>query len=96
MSNEALEFLKRASYGKHRIVSTGDLTELQIAVAGSEGRMYVDPETHLGWVLLPWELRTPKDAMREEQFWQKRKEFCDEDGCSMRYTTQHGHAQKIS
>jgi hypothetical protein len=72
MANEALEFLKRASYGTHRIVSTGDLTELQIAEAASCGRMWVDEETHLGWVLLPWELRTQKDAMREEGFWQKR------------------------
>ncbi len=93
MISEALEFLKRASYGKHRIVSTGDLTELQIAEAQASGLMYVDPDSMLGWVLLPWELRTRKDAMRESDFWQKQREFCDVDGCVMRYEREHGHAQ---
>ena len=30
-----------------------------------EGRMYVEPNGGLGWVVLPWDLSTPKDKHRE-------------------------------
>jgi hypothetical protein len=65
VSNEALEFLRRAADGKHRIVSTGDLHEMQIAEARADYRMFVEPGGGLGWVLLPWELTTSKDKERE-------------------------------
>lgn len=65
MQNDgALEFLKKFVDG-HRIVSTGDLTDLQISNAKVEGRMYVEPDGGLGWVTLPWDLSTPKDKHRE-------------------------------
>lgn len=65
MQNDgALEFLKKFVDG-HRIVSTGDLTDLQISNAKVEGRMYVEPNGGLGWVALPWDLSTPKDKHRE-------------------------------
>ena len=60
----ALEFLKKFVNG-HRIVSTGDLTEFQIAEATTEKRLYVEPSSGLGWVALPWELSTLKDKDRE-------------------------------
>lgn len=69
MNDEALEFLKRAADGKHRIVSSGDLTSLQIVEAQACGRLYVEPSSGLGWALLPWELATQKDKMRESGFW---------------------------
>ena len=61
----ALEFLRRCANGNHRIVSTGDLLELQIREASSEDRMFIDDDTGLGFVLLPWELTTDKDRKRE-------------------------------
>ena len=65
MQNDgALEFLKQFVDG-HRIVSTGDLSDLQISNAKVEGRMYVEPDGGLGWVALPWDLSTPKDKHRE-------------------------------
>lgn len=65
MQNDgALEFLKKFVDG-HCIVSTGDLTDLQISNAKVEGRMYVEPNGGLGWVALPWDLSTPKDKHRE-------------------------------
>lgn len=65
MQNDgALEFLKKFVDG-HRIVSTGDLTDLQISNAKVEGRLYVEPNGGLGWVALPWDLSTPKDKHRE-------------------------------
>lgn len=65
MSNDgALAFLKKFVDG-HRIVSTGDLTDLQISNAKVEGRFYVEPNGGLGWVALPWDLSTPKDKSRE-------------------------------
>jgi hypothetical protein len=67
MTDGALEFLYRAADGKHRIVSTGDLHEMQIAEARTEGRMFVEPGGGLGWVLLPWELTTSKDKEREQR-----------------------------
>ena len=65
MQNDgALDFMKKFVDG-HRIVSTGDLTELQISNAKVEGRFYTEPNGGLGWVALPWDLSTPKDKHRE-------------------------------
>ncbi len=69
---EALEFLKKFANG-YRIVSTGDLTELQILNAKSENRFYVEPNGGLGWVALPWDLTTTKDKDREHNIAQKNK-----------------------
>lgn len=63
--DSALAFMKKFVNG-HRIVSTGDLHELQIAEAQVESRMYVEPNGGLGWVALPWELSTVKDKDREK------------------------------
>lgn len=65
----AIEFLKRSD--GHRIVSTGDLNEYQIVEARRDNKMFVDPDTGLGWVLLPWELTTDKDREREKEFFEK-------------------------
>jgi hypothetical protein len=65
---DAIEFLKRSSDGKHRVVSTGELNIYQIAEAQRDGKMFVDQKTGLGWVLLPWECTTDKDRNREEQY----------------------------
>ncbi len=61
----ALAFLRRAADGQHRIVSSGDLTTLQIAEARATGRFYVEPGGGLGWALLPWNFSTDKDKQRE-------------------------------
>lgn len=61
----AVKFLKRAADGKHRIVSSGDLTLLQIAEARAANLFYVEPSCVFGWALLPWELTTDKDRQRE-------------------------------
>ena len=68
---DAIEFLKRSSDGKHRVVSTGELNIYQIAEAQRDGKMFVDQTTGLGWVLLPWECTTDKDRNREEQYFIK-------------------------
>lgn len=68
----AMEFLKRAANG-HRIVSTGDLNEWQIAEAMREKKMFVDSESGLGFVLLPWELTTDKDREREREYFATRR-----------------------
>lgn len=65
VADGAFEFLKRAADGEHRIVSSGDLTEIQIAEAQACGRFYVEPGGGLGWALLPWSLTTTKDRDRE-------------------------------
>ena len=52
----ALEFLKRAADGKHRIVSSGDLHVMQISEAQANKLFFVDDQTGLGWALVPWEL----------------------------------------
>jgi hypothetical protein len=59
-----LDFLKRAG-NEGRIISSNDLTELQMCEARTTGRWYVDPDTGYGWAILPWDLRTKKDAERE-------------------------------
>lgn len=64
----AIEFLKRAADGKHRIVSSGDLHVMQISEAQANKLFFVDDETGLGWALVPWELTTAKDRNREEEY----------------------------
>ena len=64
----AIEFLKRAADGKHRIVSSGDLHVMQISEAQANKLFFVDDQTGLGWALVPWELTTAKDRHREEAF----------------------------
>lgn len=64
----ALEFLKRAADGKHRIVSSGDLHVMQISEAQANKLFFVDDQTGLGWALVPWELTTAKDRHREAGF----------------------------
>lgn len=59
----AIEFLKRCG-NDGRIVSSNDLTALQIAEAQACGRFFVDGESHFGWAILPWTLQTEKDAIR--------------------------------
>lgn len=63
---DARAFLLRAADGKHRIVSSGDLIEFQIAEARVEKTFFVDEQTGLGFALLPWELTTDKDCAREK------------------------------
>lgn len=55
-------FCRRACDGTFRIVCTADLTPHQIAEAGVQGRMFVDPNG-MGLVLLPWTLTTDKDRL---------------------------------
>ena len=62
-----LDFMKKFVDG-HRIVSTGDLSLMQIAEAKKENRFFVDEESSLGWVALPWELTTYKDRDRETKY----------------------------
>lgn len=65
--SSAIEFLKRASIGQGRIVSSGDLCELQIAEAKALDRFFVDEDTGLGWAILPWDLTTDKDNERHKE-----------------------------
>lgn len=60
----ARHFLTLCAQGEYRIVSSGDLTDLQIAEARSHGLFFVEPESNLGWALLPWSLTTEKDDKR--------------------------------
>lgn len=62
-----LDFMKKFVDG-HRIVSTGDLSLMQIAEAKKENRFFVDEESSLGWVALPWELTTHNDRDRETKY----------------------------
>jgi hypothetical protein len=62
-----MKVLERAAKGEGRIVSTGDLTPIQISEMKAQGRLYVDSTTHLGWVVLPWDLTTFKDEERFER-----------------------------
>ena len=73
----AIEFLKRASDGKHRIVSSGDLHVMQISEAQAEGKFFVDDQTGLGWALVPWELTTAKDRHREQGFFTRQGSGCN-------------------
>lgn len=58
------ELLACCANGEGRIVSTGDLTEIQIADARKYGRIVVDNEG-FGYVLLPWVCACCKDLMRD-------------------------------
>lgn len=60
------ELLACCANGEGRIVCTGELTELQIAEARKDGRMWVD-ENSLGYVLLPWDCACAKDLARDTQ-----------------------------
>lgn len=60
----AIEFLKLAGNGG-RIVSSNDLTHFQIAEARACNRFFVDANTGFGWAVLPWELTTAKDRLRD-------------------------------
>ena len=66
LADGALAFLKRTT--EHRIVSSGDLTTLQIAEAQARGLFYVEPGGGFGWALVPWDLTTPKDRAREKEY----------------------------
>lgn len=57
------KFVKKFCGVGYRIVSTGDLTEFQIAEAKRYGQLFVDSDS-LGYVALPWELTTAKDEAR--------------------------------
>lgn len=65
----ALKFL--LSMGEGRIVSSGDLTRLQIAEAQARGRFYVEPGGGLGWAVVPWDLTTAKDRKREADYFSR-------------------------
>jgi hypothetical protein len=60
------DLLDKAAKGEGRIISTGDLTQLQIVEAQRTNNMFVD-ENGLGFVLLPWALTTDKDIQREKE-----------------------------
>lgn len=72
--SDALEFLKRAGTDG-RIVSSGDLTTLQIAEAQACKRFYVEPGGGLGWALMPWEVATLKDVTRHAEMIRKADAF---------------------
>lgn len=69
MSDGALEFLKKA-IDKGRIVSSGELTTLQIAEFQAAGDFYVEPNGGFGWAIVPWDLTTMKDRKRETAFFE--------------------------
>lgn len=71
-NNPLLSFIKKFSNG-HRIVSTNDLTEFQIAEAREENRLYVDELSGLGWIALPWDITTLKDRNRERNYLRNEK-----------------------
>ena len=75
---EAIQFLRKCAESESRIVSTGDLHEMQIAEARIDDRMFVDGETGLGFVILGWELTTDKDVERERVL---RRQFYDDSTC---------------
>lgn len=72
MSDGALEFLKRAASENCRVVCSGDLTRFQIVEAQGSAMFYVEPGGGLGWALLPWDLTTDKDRLRERELFRDR------------------------
>lgn len=68
MGKSAETFLRQCAENGGRIVSSGDLTEMQISEAQANDRFYVDEETGLGWAILPWDLTTEKDLAREIEY----------------------------
>lgn len=71
MDNEALKFLGRAAIENSRIVSSCDLHEIAISEFQAQGRFYIDPESGLGWALVPWEISTKKDRAREADYFSR-------------------------
>lgn len=69
----AIEFLRHAASDTNpcRIVSTNDLDVFQIGEARAQKRMFVDEETGLGWVMLPWDLTTGRDRKREAYYFSR-------------------------
>lgn len=67
----AIEFLRECATNKYRIVASGDLTHFQIVEAQANKLFFIDEETGFGWALLPWELTTDKDRLREREYFQK-------------------------
>lgn len=68
---EAIDFLKRAAVENCRIVSSNDLHHEVIVDAQVNHRFWVDPETALGWALIPWDLSTIKDRKREADYFMR-------------------------
>ena len=75
MGKSSRTFLLQAVDVGGRIVSSGDLTEMQISEAQASDRFYVDDETGLGWAIVPWNLTTEKDRARENEYfaWKARE-----------------------
>jgi len=65
------DFLTRAGT-KGRIVSSGDLTTIQIAEFQAKGQFWVDPVTSYGYAIVPWDLTTPKDRKRETAYFENK------------------------
>ncbi len=59
------------STNEMRIVSSGDMTELQISESRQANRFFVDEETGLGFAAIPWELTTSKDRKREAGYFSR-------------------------
>lgn len=68
----ATAFLVRAAKENARVVSSGDLHHAVIVEAQATNRFWVDPETHLGFALIPWTLSTMKDRERETAYFEER------------------------
>lgn len=64
MGESAEQFFERAAKIGGRVVSSGDLNEYQISEARAKGKMWISDDG-LGWCILPWNLRTEKDRVRE-------------------------------
>lgn len=64
MNESARDFLVRAAKQGGRIVSSGDLIQIQIIEAQRNGDFWVDEETGLGFAILPWKLTTMNDNDR--------------------------------
>lgn len=64
-TNNGLSIFVKKFVGKgYRLISTGDLTEMQIAEARKENRIFIDESDGYGYVALPWELTTTEDEKR--------------------------------
>ena len=67
----AEEFLRKSVELNGRIVSSGDLQMEVIVESQANERFYVDPDTSLGWAIIPWELSTMKDRKREADYFSR-------------------------
>lgn len=74
----AIDFVRRAAKLGGRIVCTGDLLDIQIAHARVNNTMWVDPDSAIGYVILPWNLSTVQDKEREARL--LGVPFCGESG----------------